>query len=235
MGTNVRDTMTASIFASVFLAMTAPVPKVDAAEIRKQIESQWSDLLAEGRKSHAAIVKMTSRPKEVVAFFAEKLKPVILEKKRVQELLKDLGSEEIKDWKLAYDTFLYFDPRLHFDLKDLIDDSPNLIARQRLMAVCFNYDNADRLMDGIFSTEVKDEQTMTFRISRGNSSSSWQINRTSKNQSRPVWNRVVLAIDLLEHFATNESLAVIKTMTTGHPDAGPTIAAKEALKKWVVK
>ena len=56
MGTNVRDTMTASIFASVFLAMTAPVPKVDAAEIRKQIESQWSDLLAEGRKSHAAIV-----------------------------------------------------------------------------------------------------------------------------------------------------------------------------------
>ena len=71
------------------------------------------------------LCKMTSRPKEVVAFFAEKLKPVILEKKRAQELLKDLGSEEIKDWKLAYDSFLYFDPRLHFDLKDLIDDSPN--------------------------------------------------------------------------------------------------------------
>ena len=47
--------------------------------------------------------------------------------------------------------------------------------------------------------------------------------------SKRQWVRATRAIVILESIGTPEAVAIIKDMSTGHPDAGPTHAAAEAL------
>ena len=52
-----------------------------------------------------------------------------------------------------------------------------------------------------------------------------------KDISRAKWNREEAAIWVLEAIGTEAALAIVERMVTGHPDAGPTIAAKEVLAR----
>ena len=45
------------------------------------------------------------------------------------------------------------------------------------------------------------------------------------------WTRAVRAIVLLEHIGTPDAVAVLKELATGHADAQPTKAAKEAVAR----
>ena len=45
---------------------------------------------------------------------------------------------------------------------------------------------------------------------------------------RASWLRAARAVSILEHLRTPEALALLKEMATGHPDALPTLAAKNA-------
>ena len=49
--------------------------------------------------------------------------------------------------------------------------------------------------------------------------------------TKRLWTRAEQAIILLEHIGTPEAIAVLKVMATGHAEAGPTITAKESLKR----
>jgi hypothetical protein len=48
---------------------------------------------------------------------------------------------------------------------------------------------------------------------------------------RPTWDRAARAIVLLENIGGADALAILKEMATGHPDALPTRAAKEAVER----
>ena len=45
------------------------------------------------------------------------------------------------------------------------------------------------------------------------------------------WFREEAAIWILEAIGTHDALAIVRHMATGHPDAWPTIAAKEVLAR----
>jgi hypothetical protein len=47
----------------------------------------------------------------------------------------------------------------------------------------------------------------------------------------PVLDRVTLAVGMLESIGTPAAKKLLEEMATGHPDAGPTKAAKEALER----
>jgi hypothetical protein len=56
-----------------------------------------------------------------------------------------------------------------------------------------------------------------------------RINVGTWGNKRKYWTRAVRAIALLEHVDTPAAVSVPKELATGHPDAQPTKAAKEAL------
>ena len=74
-----------------------------------------------------------------------------------------------------------------------------------------------------------DEIPLDYRDARG----SWgvSVEDTPKDISRAKWNREEAAIWVLEAIGTDAALAIVERMATGHPDAGPTIAAKEVLAR----
>ena len=45
------------------------------------------------------------------------------------------------------------------------------------------------------------------------------------------WTRAERAIVLLEHVRTPEAISILKEMATGHPEARPTVVAREALAR----
>jgi hypothetical protein len=58
-----------------------------------------------------------------------------------------------------------------------------------------------------------------------------RINATRWGSLRKKWTRSVRAIVLLEYISTPDAVALLSTMATGHAEAQPTKAARQALEK----
>ena len=56
-----------------------------------------------------------------------------------------------------------------------------------------------------------------------------RINVSNWGNKRKYWTRAVRAVVLLEHIGTPAAVAILRELATGHPDAQPTKAAKEAV------
>ena len=61
------------------------------------------------------------------------------------------------------------------------------------------------------------------------------VAETPKAISRSKWQREEAAIWVLEAIGTEAALAIVERMAMGHPEAGPTIAAREVLARRVRK
>lgn len=225
---------TICLFASLAL-LAAPVPAPDEAAIRKKMESQWADLInvqpGGRRKSHAALIQLSLRPKVTTAFIAERLMPLKTDARQIKALLIDLGSDDLKTWTAAFDSIRYFDPRLVGDLKDFIDEAPTVNSKKRLAVSLISHQNPLEISPGEFTYNVHDEIILNFNIVAPMGTQCWAAERSIKNVTKPEWTRAEIALDLLEHFDTPEAWAVVTSMATGHPGAGPTIAAKAALAR----
>jgi RNA polymerase sigma factor (sigma-70 family) len=235
-------------------AMAAPEPKESLEVKTKKLEELWSLLLSrEEAVSSRAMLELSARPKaDAVIFLAEKLKPLTLTEDRARKLLADLGSEKEQVVNAAFEELSVFDPRLVLEVGDILKDVPDGVHRQRIVALLLGQamdayawcllkykSSADvnailgfnqKFPGQIQIEEMPNKPADVPEILKGSTGISESIEELSRAWSgQKQWSRMTRAVMILEHFGTPDAVKVIERVASGHMDASPTKAAKEAL------
>ena len=97
----------------------------------------WADLLGGEPSSTRAVLKLSKYPDLTTDFFASKLSPLKITKQELLGAITELGSDDDKSWRVAYQHLSYFDPRLAMGLEELLslDSVQTYPARHRLVDV----------------------------------------------------------------------------------------------------
>jgi hypothetical protein len=192
-----------------------------------KLEQLWSDLAGSEPQSTRALLKLAGQRELAMALFKERLKPLTISADEVQALVGNLGSDDESVWKPAFEKLQYFDPRLAIDLPTLMNATNDQTTRTRLVEILCDVPADTYAGKSIQLRRLgKSEESYNFVH---NESSWWAEAKIARLQKR-AWNRAMRAIVLLEHWGTPESIALIKDLASGHPDAAVTKAAKEALE-----
>ncbi len=214
------------------LSTTAGADPSEADE--KQMEAWWVDLEKGETPATRALLNLSDRPKDTVAFLKKKMKPLTITSGQVKALLLKLGSANDEVWKPAFEELEYFDPRLAIGLQTLMDRYTETPARQRMVEVLSGREAESLKGKNIQLRKFGGPDDFNFFAQ--NEGSWWAENRVERINSeswantKKKWTRAARAIVLLEHIGTPEAVAILKDMATGHPDAYPTKVAKDALK-----
>lgn len=236
-GRNLGVVLTVCLLAAFPLALRnaahAAEPDNSAPVADKQFEGWWRDLQEDEAPATRALLKFSARPKEAVAFFKKTLKPLSIDGDAVNALLEKLGSDEEEVWTAAYEELEYFDPRLAFELEELMRDVTDPVTRQRMVEIMSGRERGSLAGKNVQLRGVGNEGFNFF-----DGMGSWwaehmvsRINSFGWANTKKKWTRAVRAIILLEHLATPEAVALLKDMAGGHPDAQPTRIADEALER----
>ncbi len=210
----------------------APVPRVDPKAKAAELEGLWADLYKDEPVASKALLRMFKQPEYAVPFLKEKLRPLKLEQKRCEELLKDLGSDDEKTWKSAWDELDYLDPRLAIDLLTLMNDITENPARTRMVELC-SQRTADSLAGQTITINKIGVEGYNFRSNGGSWWAEHQVDRigVSTWSTKPSWRRAARAIAILEEIGTPGAVKLLEQMGEGHAEASPTKAAKESLER----
>lgn len=226
----------------------------------EQHKRDWDSLqplTARQQQLGAVMGFVLDRPAESVQFFRTKLRPLKLEKKRADELVKQLFSDKEADWKAAVGEFARLDIRLAYPVREAWELAKTADERSKMAMVL--HQNGARVMDGLLHYDVKaaDEVPQLFASEdKGFVKHGLFYQKTVRPDVPPevseklggadydicapgdfatlnltIWHREESAIYILNAIGTDDAVAVIKDMATGHPDAGPTKAANEVLKR----
>ena len=213
-------------------AQAAPVPRVDPKTKTIELEGLWADLYKDEPVASKALLKMFKQPEYAVPFLKEKLQPLKLEQKRCEELLKNLGSDDEKTWKPAWEELDYLDPRLAIDLVTLMNDITENPARSRMVELC-SQRKADSLAGQTITINKIGVEGYNFRSNGGSWWAGHQVDRIGANtwSTKPSWRRAARAIAILEEIGTPGALKLLEVMAEGHAEASPTTAAKDSLER----
>jgi hypothetical protein len=121
-----------SIFLTACVAVMAPAI---LASDEKLMEAWWADLEKSETEATRALLNMSDRPKETIAFLKKMMKPLTISSAQVKTLLLKLGNDNEAVWKPAFEELEYFDPRLAIDLETLMDRYKGSPTRQRMVEV----------------------------------------------------------------------------------------------------
>jgi hypothetical protein len=115
------------------LAFVSPRPGVSAQEAGA-LEIHWQALAGDdAAKAFAAIVALAATPKEAVPWIKERLKPAApADMKQVENLLKQLDSDQFKVRDTATKGLLKLDEQIVPALEKALAANPTLEAKQRL-------------------------------------------------------------------------------------------------------
>ncbi len=212
-------------------ALAAPVP-VDKAAKEKELETLWAELYKDEPAASTALLKLFKQPEHAVPFLKGKLRPLKLEEKRCKDLLKDLGDDDEKIWKAAWDELDYLDPRLATDLQSLMNDVTEKPSRTRMVELF-----GDLKADSMAGKDIKLRNLGAdgFNFTADNVSY-WaehridQIGAASWNPKRS-WTRAARGVAILEQLGTPQAVKALEQLAEGHADASPTKAAKESLER----
>lgn len=211
------------------LAIAAPAP---AEANKKELEQLWADLYKDEPDASRAVLKLFRQPDHTVPFLKKKLQPLKLDADRCRQLLIDLGSPDDKTWNAAWDELDYLDPRLAIDLPTLMNEVINNPARTRLVELC-----SQRAADSLTGQDVKIRPVGDDGFNFFSTNGSWwaehridRINKYSWTQKKS-WTRAARGVAILEQIGSAEAVKVLRQLAKGHPDASPTKAAKESLKR----
>jgi hypothetical protein len=221
--------MSRSHLTALILAMFALAPVLPKDD--RPIDVLWVDLEKGEAEASRALLAMSDRPKETVAFLREKLPPLTIDAEKVRALIEWLGSDDEATWKGAFEQLEYLDPRLAIDLETLMNQNPTNPTRQRLVAVLSS--RAPATLEGQTIRLSKSPNGFNFQNQGG--AGWWAEPKVEfvgvRGGQKKKWSRAVRAIILLEHIGTPEAVAVLKAMACGHPDAQPTKVAAESLAR----
>jgi hypothetical protein len=205
----------------------------DAGADRKPLDACWSDLEKDEVAASRALLELVDRAKEAVPFLKDNVKPLRITSGQAKALLLKLNSADEHLWKTAFEELDYFDPRLAIDLTEMMERVTQSPARQRLVEVLSRREAGSLQGKEIELNPVGDG----FNFVSRDVGSWWaepkvaRINSTRWGTSKPKWTRAERAIVVLGHIGTPEAISILKEMATGHPDAQPTLVAKEALQR----
>ncbi len=197
------------------------------------------------------------RPKEAVAFFKDKLKPTKLSKADGEKLLARLFGDDLKECRAAIREIQFYDLRLAMSVEDAWALAKTATQRGRLITACgyrvafpqtvigddYDPDAEHRFKDFSYHLSIPDfngsyystfkrdgipEAEFPANLDVGGKT---RLDNTLAELTFARWHREESAVYILDAIGTDDVVAVIKDMATGHPDAGPTKAAKAVLKR----
>ena len=210
----------------------------------------WADLLGGEPSSTRAVLKLSKYPDLTTDFFASKLSPLKITKQELLGAITELGSDDDKRWRVAYQHLSYFDPRLAMGLEELLSldivqtyparhrlvdvlsglsiDDPRSAIRQRYKVIKLNK-GVTPDGDDVFNFRGGDTE-IDYRVSwwaepRLERLNVWPMNEGAKKE----WTRIVRALALLESFDSPRARDVIESVAKGHLDAQPTKFARAIL------
>jgi hypothetical protein len=207
-------------------------PKPSAEQLHGQLEVLWIDLMSEDELvAGRAILTLAALRDDAVEFLAEKMQPLQLTKERCKVLLLQLGGDDEKAARAAFDELCYCDPRLALNQRELCEELLKPLISRRLAAVlcdlpfdffCFDtwhWHSPDNKILRFNCGAIRDRDTPI------------GVEKIGTSQKKMRWSRAVRAISVLESLDTPKARAILARMAEGHPDAGPTKAAKEAVAR----
>jgi hypothetical protein len=202
------------------------------------------------------------RPEEAVAFFKKNLVPVKVTKDGAEKLLAKLLADDKKEVRAALRELQAVDLALELNLMEEFKRLKTAEHRCRLAAAMYlwrdvpygditdDFDIDDRMKEydykvGSSLTNPDLNRYILWKTWREKAPGGARrddprdrhdtLCRKKEEIDRDRWYHEESAIYILDAIGTDEAVAVIKDMATGHPDAGPTKAAKEVLKRRGVK
>lgn len=231
----VRGTMFGIALATAAWCATTVFADAPVAEFGEtQLEACWADLEKGQVEASRALLDLAAHPKEAVPFLKRKMQRLTLDGERFGELLTALQSDKDDVWKPAFEELEYFDPRLSDELPNLMMRVTEPPARQRLVEVMSGRPAGSLAGKDVSIRKVGDDG-YNFFDGRGSWWAEHRVERISADVGwgnvKRKWTRALRALVLLEHIGTEESLAIVKWMATGHPDAQPTRTARDSLKR----
>lgn len=212
------------------LVLSCQADAPDDDRVRQELEALWSDLYGAEPTASNALLKLYKIADVAVPFLKEKLQPLELKPDACRQLLKELGSEEEREWKAAWEKLDYLDPRLAIDLQTLMNEVDDVPARTRMVELC-----GDRLPDTLAGKNVNiravGDEGFNFFDGRASWWAEHKVERMGSATWNPkkAWNRAARCIALLEQIGTPEALKVLQQLAAGHPDAFPTKAAVSSI------
>jgi hypothetical protein len=198
----------------------------------KDLEALWADLYKDEPEASSAVLKLFKQPERAVPFLKEKLRPLKMDADRCRQLLTDLGSEDAKVWKAAWDELDYLDPRLAIDLRTLMREVPERPARTRMVELCSQRE-ADSLAGKAVQIRPVGDDGFNFTADNGSWWAEHRIDRIGMYgwNSKRSWVRALRAVSILEQIGSPEAARVLKQLAVGHAEAFPTKAARASLKR----
>lgn len=229
----------------VAVATAAPAPKAEEGK-KQRLESDWEMLLNTHSTQAVNLACFRfGRGDDVVPFLKAKLRPIDPTEDQSRRWLADLSSDDPEVWKPACDGLVEQHPLLVLTFEEAWKVLPEKgVGRKRFAILCFHGYQARHaeVIDTTFDNDVGllnfgkagfifvAKYTPEVAAIRKQAKEDWTFN-PMREVRNPVLDRVTLAVGMLESIGTPAAKKLLEEMATGHPDAGPTKAAKEALER----
>jgi hypothetical protein len=197
---------------------------------QRRMEALWLELEKTEGDGSRALLTLSLQPKEATAFLNKKMHPLTVSADKIRSLAGSLASDQEATWKPAFEELEYFDPRLAIDLETLMGEVTESPARQRLVEILSGRPAGSLAGKAITLRHLgAGINGYNFVADAGSWWAEHQVGRINLRPTRPKWTRAVRGIVLLEHVGTPDAVALLEILATGHPDAQPTKAARQAL------
>lgn len=219
-------------------AFAAPVPKTDGklseAQV-KELDELWKKLGADSVESVDATLRFARRPAEATLYLTQKLRPLKMDEKEAKQLIARLFSDKEDESKEAERELYDRTPLLAMPIKDVWAEAQTEEQRRRLVCVLFGRMTGHEQDDYI----LRPDAGGTYHFVANKFQGGRQVGSTAVQVPHSVadswydlrWGQKSRAVYVLEHIGTPEAVKVIEAMATGHEDASPTKAAKDALAR----
>lgn len=216
----------------------------------RHLSQLWADLLGGEPISTKAVLKLSKYPDLTTEFFASKLSPLKITTQELLGAITELGSDDDKQWRVAYQHLSYFDPRLAMGLEELLS-----------LDTVQTYPARHRLVDLISGLSVDDPRSAIrqrykviklvkvvgpdgedfFNFCGGDTENTCRVNWWAEPRlerlyvwpmnegTKTEWTRITRALALLESIDSPKAREIIRSVASGHPGAQPTKIARAIL------
>jgi RNA polymerase sigma factor (sigma-70 family) len=229
------------------VAHAAPVPKDDGKlteEKKKELDALFANLGRSGPEGTRATLTFAGQPATAVAYLKQRLRPLKLTEEEAKGLIAKLFSDKDDEYKAAKKELADLDPRLAMPVVQVWALAET--EEQKLRLAQFFVGEREEFPHCTIDLRIPEEDDYPAQITvkgkpgvPANVFPKGRVPNYTMGTARDMaylkkwghWESHSSAITVLEHIGTPEAVKVIEDMATGHPDAAPTIVAKQVLER----